>query len=545
MNRRRFLRNLGLGGVAAWFFQMPAVASTLESCHQALSDIRDIALDTSLGLQERLDLIVAIVDGEIGPLQPSISGDFSGTVPAGETWKITGDVNLTGDLIVEGTLTSVDTFTLEGNGYQILVQNGGRLDLAGKPKTAWVSWGDPVSGWEVGDSLVVATTSIGTGTEHQDPKTSTWQGDWPSTVKPSSAVTLVDGSVAEPEVANISKTAQINNVSRVMFHMSPGVSSIRDVAVTNAGISDAVDFYPLHWHLNGDATRGTTVTDVVVVDSANRAFVPHSSHGITFAGCAAVRGVDTQFWWNEQDATHDTTYDRCLVLGQQNINRGAGTRYHAFRLGQGNGNRALGCVATGMYGGQWSGAFLWPEADSADWIFEDCVSHNNRANGLIHYSGPGDIVRFAAYRNLFNGLEQLTYVNSCEIRDVALSENHQKPVGSKTFGSVHAKGVHNSNGQPPIFQNVTADTSLVIGMSQATAESFVPVVSCSFPDGVDVRGEPFDTSDPSRGRLLWEFTDCGLTPTDFTFDGDGGPESVFSIVESGVEVYRYENQTWI
>ena len=173
------------------------------------------------------------------------------TIGAGSVATIVGDIELRGDLVVEGLLTSVDTFTLRGNGFQIEVRNGGQLDLRGKPKSGWVR-GVGASGWQSGDRILTSPTEPGRYA------LSDFHTGSPG------VVTLADGRTIAAEQFNLTRSITIDNVSRIMFHMGAGRQVLKHIAVTNTGIAGKLAFYPIHFHLNGDRTRGSIIEGVVV-----------------------------------------------------------------------------------------------------------------------------------------------------------------------------------------------------------------------------------------------------------------------------------------
>ena len=518
----------------AWFSTtaLPAMASTLETCHQALSDIRDIALDSSLGLQERLDQIVAIVDGEIGPLTPSIVGDFAGTIPAGETWRITGDVNLTGDLIVEGTLEGVDTFTIEGNGHQILVQNGGRLNLAGKSKTGWVRWGDPASGWSVGDRLAVAPMVVGDYTVREI----VWDGSWGSRPVGTEDFTMPDGSVVRPEVANLDRSAVIRNVSRIMIHMGAGVQTLRHLAIRDSGVADTAGFYSLHFHKNGDTVRGSLVEGVVIEDSRFRSFVPHASHGVTLRDCAAVNSNGDGFWWDlpakwddTSNNSDDSVWDKCLVLGAL-----GGYNASGFTFPGGLNNRATNIAAAAVFSDfapHTSAGFLWHERTNGNiggniWLFEDAVAHNCNGQGLFSWNNrqasdlPGIhfVDRLIAFNNDSSDVRHGAYVNNWHYRDSVVGK----------LGSIAVSG-------DVLFDNVTAS---VMWVGHHNVQGNLPVIyrSCDFGEVVIQEG--------TGKSSIQRFEDCALSPTDFEIRSIN-PDSRLEIVEAGAVVHEWINGSWV
>ena len=458
-----------------------------------------------------------------------ISGDVAGTVPMGETWQVIGNVNQTGDLIVEGLLSNgVDTFRWAGNGHQILAHHGGRVDLAGKPKTPWCRWGDPTAGWEVGDLLAVAPTTAAWAQATE----TIWTGSWATMARPLSSpdVQLVDGTTARPEVVNLSRTVRISNVSRMMFHHQAGVQSLRDLMVVDSGVRGVEDFYPIHFHQNGESVRGSLVRNVLVWKSDNRAFVPHGSHGVTFDGCAAFRTIETPYWWNPLpfDRSDDILWDRCLAMKVVS-DGGPGSRNAGFELPHGARNVLRGSVAAVIGGNQNAAGFLWPVDGGQGWTAERLVAHNCWGAGAVHYVVTGDVDGFVSYRNQRAGFAFLTYRAGVDLADLVLTENS---LGQSRNTAVENRGVSQpSNGMVITYDGVNSDGELTITPSSATATGFVEVHNATFTKVRQI-----------GSGVMFRFHDCGLTPADFIIESGGG---LFSIVESGVEVHRYESGVWV
>ncbi len=137
------------------------------------------------------------------------------TIPA-------ADLNLTADLVVDGTVHMFSGH-IEGNGFEILVTNGGSLD---------------------------------------------WDG------------------------------FTVNNVARIIFTGCAAPSTLRNGLVDNSGVAGVLGMYPIHWHLEGDCSRGTVVDNVTVRNGANHAFVPHGSHGITLLNTRAETILGHAYWWD-------------------------------------------------------------------------------------------------------------------------------------------------------------------------------------------------------------------------------------------------------
>lgn len=435
------------------------------------------------------------LSGRIGPL----------TIPAGTTARIVGNVELAGKLSVVGVLTGIDTFTLKGNGHEIEVHQGGRIDLRGKPKSGWIRGGSP-SGWANGDRVVTAPIARGrTG------RSGFSVGSWP--VANPQTIRLLDGRTFAAEQFNLDRSIVFDGVSRIMFHHGAGVQVLKHLAVRNAGRRNEIGFYPIHFHLNGNASRGSVVEGVVVEKSANRAFVPHGSHGITFIDCVAYDVVDNAYWWDEPNNrnhtannSNDTVWRHCLAAYVHPADD-RGFRLAAFQLGAGRGNKCIDCTAVGVQGGKDSSGYTWPEAVNDNvggntWEFRDCVAHNNVANGIFTWQnddGEHPIDHFVAYRNGGSGIDHGAYVNRYRYADLTLQENALHAVESHAVG----RGIHVE------WLRVNADGTLLIPRHSLEGS---PVLyrNCSFA-GVVVDQRMDSGSTPSQQI----FEDCNVTPDSF------------------------------
>ncbi|MGA7226698.1 MAG: hypothetical protein WBZ45_00635 [Acidimicrobiia bacterium] len=480
-----------------------------------------------------LESTVATTTSEVTEVTTLLIGSIGATtIPRGTSASITGDLDLQGDLVVEGVLTGVDTFTLKGNGHQIEVRNGGRVDLRGVPKTGWTRDVAP-SGWAPGDR--VATAPNGKGLFGIDDFTiETWHRAAVGNVQ------LVGGRNIGAEQFNLDRSIVIDDVSRIMFHDGAGQQVLKHLAVRNAGQVGELGFYPIHFHLNGDDSRGSLVEGVVVEGGRNHAFVPHGSHGITFIDCVAFDTTGEAFWYDpppearsEVNNSNDTMWNHCLAA-YVSPSDDRGYRLAAFTLGAGSGNSCIDCTAVGVQGQKDSSGFMWPEAANDNpggtvWTFEGCVSHNNRAQGIFTWQNDGGlhpIEDFVAYRNGDTGIDHGAYVNRYHYSDLTLSEN-----GSYSIQS-HALG----RGDPIVFENVMASEPLLI--SKHVLEGS-PVIyrNLSVP-GVILDEE----TDDGNIKSTQIFEDCGLTPSDFDLR-TVAKGTVIEIRQGGLPAFRW-NGTW-
>ena len=363
------------------------------------------------------------------PVGPVVTGDVSQNNPVvniGETltfdptsnttMRVTGNLTVLGNLIMHPNPDVTHRIVFENRG-EFIVTGSGVLDIHGTPKTAWNRTGSDPS-WRASDELIVAPISPGDNQYH------------PFSL--GNAVPTYQGYAAE--VANLTRNVVIDNPSRVMFHELDGHApqKIRYATISNAGVREKLGFYALHFHLNGNATRGSVVEGVVVRDSQFRAFVPHGSHGITFRDTLAVNVVSNGYWWdpdrtsNPPDPIHqsnDIVYDHAGVIGLEVTGNG---RNAGFALGDGAGNVVRNSFAAAVGGDQRNSGFFWPSNARSVWTAQDLVSHNNKAHGFFVWQN--DVAEHLisgvdAFLNGQAGINQGSYINSYHWVDVRLVAN--------------------------------------------------------------------------------------------------------------------------
>jgi hypothetical protein len=472
--------------------------------------------------------------GIVGPL----------TIPGGITATIVGDVTLGGDLIIEGLLTGVDTFTLDGKGFQILVQKGGQVDLAGKAKTGWARVGDSVSNWSAGDRLAIAPTASGDFSV----KYSTWGGGWSGIGAPA-AITLLDGRVFQPEVVNLTRSITLKNLARFMFHMGAGPSTLKHIAVVDSGRKLDLGFYPIHFHMNGNTVHGSLVEGVVVENGANHAFVPHGSHGIHIKDCAAVAILDNPYWWDEGGLgtphfSEDIFYDRCLALGVVPGDPNGQDRFRlsGFNIGAAKRSMAIGCAAAAVQPGGEGSGFWWAGGSGntiEGWLFDGCVAHNNKDNGIAFWTNaeePHLIQNFVGYRNGKYGVDHGAYLNAVRYHGMVLQENGAYP--DKPGGAVTLHSNSRASGPSPgqTFQDVLTDGELAID-SHA-----LPTMAPTYQTRASYSRVRF-FKEMNQEPSIQLFADCGLAPADFDL-AEVNPNTVIELWESGQLLAKATGGAW-
>ena len=393
-----------------------------------------------------------------------------------------------GNVVVRGTLSmepastrtvhrlvfrNVSEAAFVGGGMEVLksdvglwVMDNGSLRIAGSPKLAWstaadalpvgsteITLGDDPDGWEVGDELVIAPTLPPTnGGDSTRPEEAydiaTVSAISDRTVRLSSATRFphpgvdVGGGSMTAEVLNLTRNVRIQGTEGGRSHVF--IHSMRRQVVKNAALRymgprqrseghtvNVLGRYGLHFHMCRNGSRRSVVEGVVVRDCGGHAFVPHTSHGISFTDCISHNTFDEAFWWDGGDLTDDVILSRCVASLVRSDPSFRGYRLTGFALGKGVDNTVRDCVAVGIRGNENASGFLWDEGAEGVWTFEDCVAHNNAVNGIFVWQNTGKrhlIDRFVAYHNGKSGIEHGAYLNAYVFRDVSLVGNDEAGV---------------------------------------------------------------------------------------------------------------------
>ncbi len=201
--------------------------------------------------------------------------------------------------------------------------------------------------------------------------------------------------------------------------------------------------YPLHWHLNGNGSRGTLVEGVVIKNSTNHAFVPHGSHGITFRDTIAKNTAGEPYWWNppafqsgdHSNNTNDVLWDHALADGVTNApGDPRGFRLSAFQRGEGHDNSVINSVARNVnptHPKNCSG-FHWPEAQGATWGFKNNASFGSSCNGIFVWQNNNLVHIIDGFRG--DGIEQGAYKNRYDYRNVDVDFVISHAVGWSIIG---------------------------------------------------------------------------------------------------------------
>jgi hypothetical protein len=447
-----------------------------------------------------------------------------------------------------------------GTDVGLWTMGNGVLDIAGTPKLAWtraagavragatsVTLAEPPAGWQVGDEIALTPTVPPTVRNHHDAyDVATITGISGNTVTLSRpcafehpTVAVGDGRVYACEVLNLSRNVVIGGAPAARAHVF--IMSMRPQKVSHALIqwvapSNVLGRYGLHFHMCAAGSVGSLVEGVVIRDAEHHAFVPHTSHGVTFRHCISHDTFGKAYWWDTASVpkevpnaprTDNVVYDRCVASRVRSAGGTLGiTRNTGFLLGAGTGSRATGCVAVGVQGKVMTCGFIWDEWSQGLWTFNNCLAHNNQQNGISTWQNNDAshvIEDFVAYYNGIAGIEHGAYRNLYLYRRCVLYANGHCGV------MLHAQ----SGDRPPYlrFADILVDgaglTAAAVVVRKHRLAAPVPVLLERFvARGLQVAGVWFnyevDDTNPSRVDII----DWTVTGTEVWIEPGLHPDSV-------------------
>ena len=445
----------------------------------------------------------------------------------------------------------------------VWVVSGGVLDAVGTARRGWVraagsiakgakkiSLAEAPKGWRAGDEVVIVPTRAPwvSAKQHAEYDTATISSISGKTVTLSRATAYphpkvdVGSKVFAAEVLNLTRNVRIEGKPGARIHVfmnSSRKQTIRYVALRHVGprqgTNGVLGRYGLHFHMAGNASRGSLVEGCVVRQAGHHAFVPHGSHGVTIRDCVAHDVMSSAYWWDPGpgNATRDAVIDRCVASYVHTD--GPDFRLSAFWLGHGEGNVARGCVAVGVAGERTSSGFQWPEdpgprEDGTVWDFTDCVAHNNKVNGIFVWQnnlGKSVIDRFVAYHNGKAGIEHGAYKNVYRYKNSTLYGN-----------GVAGAFVHAVSGDvvPLSFTNVVFDgagkSQYAVLFERHTAPPNRPshVTGCTFKGYTKAAFGLVD--DKTKNEDLIDVVNCSFSGNQFWLSNQIDPGSVIRVQDA-------------
>jgi hypothetical protein len=460
--------------------------------------------------------------------------------------------------------------TVAPNDVGVWVMHNGTVDWQGAPKTAWTRLTGAASagstsiqvqdatGWRVGDELVVTATSPNNVWAYSRRTITSINGNTiglnGGLQNSHPQITLKPGLVRTAEVLNLTRNiliqGQPSNRSHVIFHHNhtPEAPTIRYVELAYMGPPGREDAfegtsrYALHFHHMMDNSQGTLVEGVVARDGANHAFVPHTSHGITFRDCISHENRGTAYWWDsdgtpgrrDQVPTHQLTWERCVASAVR------GRWIEGFFIGFGQDNVCRGCVAVSVgdnaiavSGGA---GYTWPEHNGPvnnicdpriHWVFEDNEAHNCDGAGIYYWHnnvGPTQVVGFKSYHCTTSAIDG-AYENTVSWRNNVATAHWGQARNGEQCGQFAAKAL--DGGECGAEKEITDSWFDAAGRTQ---DCFI-LSEHSLPSGdpVVIRNCHFQGGTRSQIRITG--IQSGKFPHNFRFENCtfGGPGQPYSI----------------
>lgn len=430
-------------------------------------------------------------------MNKTITGSQPGfTVPVGDVYTVSGTVTTSADVVVHGILQMRAGSTLKFTAGMLHVPDG-VLDIAGTPKTAWTA--DGSRPWPATDEVVYMPTKPG--------------------------VYVASTTPTGGEALNLTRDVTIESPTRIQIESSKP-QTIRYATVLNAGISNQIGFYPIHFHHGDDGTRGSLLEGVVVRGGKHHAYAIHGSHGVTLKDCIAYDTIGDPYWWDlppnntdESNNTDDALWDRCVAAFAKPGAITAPRELAGFLMGAGSGNKCIGCLAVGIGKTPNSSGFHWPSQVNSHpntWIFEDCVAHNNLIQGIFVWQNtkttPHFLDRFRTYANGLRSVAHGAYnVRGYHYRDCVFDGDffqhaHLGQTNNLTLGEIPSVEDSTFNSTLVLFKHTVAG---VLTLSGVTTDAF-RYIGCTFNGTPKVK-----VDDASQLNGSYGFIDCNLEPADF------------------------------
>lgn len=223
---------------------------------------------------------------------------------------------------------------------------GGRMDFHGAPMSrTWVKLGasaaigdrtvtlaEPVTGWRVGDCVIVTATERDRGVRDAIADTEGASRDEPLTEERTirdirgTTVTLnrplahhhLGTGLYRGEVADLSRNVVVESAEpggvrgHTMYHRG-SAGSISYSEFRHLGKRGVLGRYSVHFHLVGDTMRGSSVVGASVWDSDNRWITVHGTDYLIVRDCVGYKSVGHGFYLEDGTETRNVL-DRNLAV---------------------------------------------------------------------------------------------------------------------------------------------------------------------------------------------------------------------------------------
>ncbi len=209
---------------------------------------------------------------------------------------------------------------------------GGRMDFHGSPLSrTWVKLGatakagstelvlaEPVSGWRVGDRLIVTSSSHPRYKKDKaEEVTITRLTDGGIRFTPPLTSDHAGEGDYRAEVANLSRNVIVESAQpdgvrgHTMYHRG-SAGSISYAEFRHLGKEGVLGRYSLHYHLCGDTMRGSYLLGVSIHQSKNRWLTVHGTNYLVVRDCVGYRSVGHGFFLEDGTEVYNV-FDRNLA----------------------------------------------------------------------------------------------------------------------------------------------------------------------------------------------------------------------------------------
>lgn len=212
-----------------------------------------------------------------------------------------------------------------------IVNCGGRMDLHGQPMNrTWVKLGapingrskpteialaEPVTGWRVGDQVIVTTTDRYSKTEGTR-TIKAIEGNRLTIDQPLSYSYIAEGDL-RADVANLSRNVIIESADpegvrgHTMYHKK-SAGSISYAEFRHLGKEGVLGRYNLHFHLCGDTMRGSSIVGASFHHSKNRWLTVHGTNYLVVRDCVGYESIGHGFFLEDGTEVYNV-FDRNLA----------------------------------------------------------------------------------------------------------------------------------------------------------------------------------------------------------------------------------------
>ncbi len=207
---------------------------------------------------------------------------------------------------------------------------GGRMDFHGQPLSrTWVKLGkdatgaeltlsEAVTGWRVGDRVIVTTSAASFGSRGTEVHTIRAIDEAKITLNQPLESRRAGEGEFRAEVANLTRNVVVESASpdgvrgHTMYHAG-SAGSIHFAEFRHLGKKGVLGRYPIHFHLCRDTMRGSSVVGASVWDSHNRWVTVHGTEYMVVRDCVGYQSTGHGFFLEDGTEVYNV-FDRNLAV---------------------------------------------------------------------------------------------------------------------------------------------------------------------------------------------------------------------------------------